>query len=575
MGPTSRARGADARARAFARRLPVILAEAAGLLVALAIAAVVVANVADSPRAFLLYYDGDSVLPALVRGSLAAGQPQDWAMSTVLFLPELTVYLALSAVGLGVKAAFAAGAVVNLAALYAALRYMESGTPHLPRARFAAGAGGHTLAAATHGLARRLPRIAATLAAFAVFAGLALTETSADRNALELASLLTTSTYYSATVIALVVIVGLVLRTLRGGGRRHRSAVTGALAAVTGFATLSNPIVIAWAVVPVVVVLGILGAARIVRWESLGRALAGLASGVASGLLLRIPLAHYITESASDAVRWGHAGESAAYYGALLAARFATPAGAVEAAIVAGLVATCAVVFVIALRRGGGMTAAGTRSELALVAGLGVIAPLGSIVGAILLGTLAARYLQPVVAAPVLLIAALPALGSARRHSTRRRVGRAGGAGARALRVAVAALASVAAVAALGAGSGAVPRIVASVRDADSSVRCVDDWVNQAGVRGAGTYWTVRAPKAYASDPRMLVQIDADLNGYAWLVDRADYPAGAISFLVIDAQSTIPHPLDLAPIRPPTISCGRYTIVDYRAHPLHLGPTHS
>src|SRR3546814_4762228 len=54
--------------------------------------------------------------------SLSLGQPQDWAMSPVLFRPETLVYGLLGALGWGMRATLVLNALVNLLALYGALR---------------------------------------------------------------------------------------------------------------------------------------------------------------------------------------------------------------------------------------------------------------------------------------------------------------------------------------------------------------------------------------------------------------------------------------------------------------------
>ena len=71
------------------------------LLAALLLALLAIAHLAVTDRSWMLYYDSETVLPALVRGSVLAGQPQDWALSAVLFIPEMGLYFALAALGLG------------------------------------------------------------------------------------------------------------------------------------------------------------------------------------------------------------------------------------------------------------------------------------------------------------------------------------------------------------------------------------------------------------------------------------------------------------------------------------------
>ena len=103
---------------------------------------------------------------------------------------------------------------------------------------------------------------------------------------------------------------------------------------------------------------------------------------------------------------------------------------------------------------------------------------------------------------------------------------------------------------------------------------CVVDWVDASARTGVGTFWTVRAPKAYLADPRRLVQVDWQLNGYAWLVDREDYLADRASFIVTsDEGGPVAAPPGLP--EPERIECGRYTILDYGSAVLEIGPAHS
>ena len=133
--------------------------ESAGLAAAVAISIGVVAGVAASARSELMFRDGDSLVTTLVVRSIASGQPQDWAMSTVLFLPETTVLGLLTLLGLGVNGTLALAGVVNLVAFYGALRV-------------AAGAVGRV----------RAP-IAGALLAFAALGLLAINDTSPSRDA--------------------------------------------------------------------------------------------------------------------------------------------------------------------------------------------------------------------------------------------------------------------------------------------------------------------------------------------------------------------------------------------------------
>src|SRR5579859_1607767 len=105
--------------------VPRWLAESAGVVLAVALALMAVAHIDATDRSWVLYYDPDSVLPALVQGSVLAGQPQDWYLSAVLFIPEMGLYFVLAGLGLGIKGTLALNAVVNLLLLYASLRLVS------------------------------------------------------------------------------------------------------------------------------------------------------------------------------------------------------------------------------------------------------------------------------------------------------------------------------------------------------------------------------------------------------------------------------------------------------------------
>ncbi|WP_223694958.1 hypothetical protein [Leifsonia poae] len=504
-------------------------AEAAGAVIALAIAALVVARLASSDRSWLLFYDGDSLVNTLMWRSLVTGQPQQWALSTVLFVPEFVVYAVLSLFGLGVKATLTLNAVVNLVALYAAIRFV----------------------AGTGERARR--PVTFSLAAFALFGVLAMLETSASRDSLELASLMTTTTYYSATVIAALVTVGLVRRMLDRGAARPSRVALAVLVAVIALSTFSNPIVLAWAVIPVAAVLIVLGALRrapltVVRWATLG-----MLAGAVVGLLARIPVSSMISNSGAGYADPSRALESLRSLGALIVDRVHSVEGIFSLGLVAVLLALGVAATVAAARKG---WLAGT---FVAAASWGI--PVLVVVGAVVLGTNAPRYLEPLFFAPVLAVTVLPGILPRKVRAPR------------AVLVVAGALPIV--VVAVGA-LVAVPGLVTESARVDASIRCVDDWVTASGRVGAGQFWTIRAPKAYLADPSRLLQVDANLDRYAWLVNRADYTEEAVSFLVSDASGppTLPMTVEPGP-QPTTIDCGRYTITDFHTPRVRLRSIHS
>ncbi len=499
--------------------------EAAGWLGAVAIAMLVAGQVAASARSDVLFRDGDSLVVALFVRSLLDGQVLDWAMSSVLFLPETAVFAALSTLPLGVDGVLAANGVVNVVALYGALRL-----------------------AAGRRRADAAP-VAWSLLGLVAFGLVAMTEASASRDAMQLASLQLTTTYYSATVVAVVATVGMLRRAL--DRERPRPWLLIALFTTAAISTLSNPLYAVWGTVPLTVLL----VAFTLRRPGRGLALAlsaVLLGGSAVGFLGRIPLSAWIADTGAAYAQPADWMQSLTYYSDLLAERLATPGGWVAALLVLTLLA-------LAVRQTWNLVRGPGERGALLVAAMAWVAPLLVIVGAVALGTHAARYLQPAVFAPLLALVAAP----------------------RALRLPLPrpllgprVLLATAAVFLLLGGFLGIPRLAAATERPDADLVCVTDWVNASGRVGAGQFWTVRLPKLHLRDAAQLVQVDHRLNGYAWLVNRTDFAVSKVTFLIEDSE-TVPWRLPVSAIPTDRVSCGRYTIFDYATTPLPLGPQRS
>ena len=492
--------------------------ELSGWFGALSIAVMAAAQVASTARAELLFRDGDSLIVAMFTQSLLSGRPLDWAMSSVLFLPESAVFAGLAAIlPLDMNGLLAVAAVVNLLALYGALR--------LAAGRRREGSA----------------PVVWTLLALTAFAVLAVTDTSGSRDALELASLQLTTTYYAATVVAVVLSVGLVRRVLDRDAGGTGLLVT--LALVAAVATLSNPLYAAWATVPIAVLLGLM-MIRSRHRIRVGMLIVVILTGTAVGFLGRIPFREWIANTGAGYAQPELWAESVQYYGDLLIARLSTPSGVVGCVVVVALIALAVVRTV----------RAGDAGAL-FVSAVAWLMPALVVIGAIVLGTHAARYLQPVVFAPVLALIAMPRAWTM--PSSARPL-----------------VAGIAAVLLVAGGALSIPRLAAAADVADPDLTCVTDWVDASGRTGAGQFWTVRLPKLHLEDPGRLVQVDHELNGYAWLVNRRDFDVGEVSFLVEDAQ-TVPWDLPTSAAPEEIIDCGRYRILDFGSTPLPLGPPHS
>lgn len=492
--------------------------ELSGWSGAVAVALITVAQVAASARSELLYRDADSLIVAMFSRSLLSGQPLDWAMSSVLFLPESTAFAVLDTVlPLDVNGLLAVSAVCNMLALYGALRVV---------------AGRRREGSAP---------VAWSLVGLAAFSLLAMTDASGSRDALELASLLLTTTYYAATVLAVVLSVGLVRRVI---DRDHGGvALLVGLGMTAAVSTLSNPLYAAWATVPIALLLSVmlLRSPQRIRTAML---LVVLLMGTALGFLGRIPFRAWIANTGAGYVQPELWADSLGYYTHLLADRLSTPLGIIGSLIVVALLVLAVIRTIRAADPGAGF-----------VAGVAWLMPALVAIGAIALGTHAARYLQPLAFAPVLALVAMP---------------RAQPMPARARPL----LAAAAAVLLAFGGALSVPRLASASERVDPDLACVTDWVNASGRTGAGQFWTVRLPKMHLDDPAHLVQVDHELDGYAWLVNRKDFDVGEVSFLVEDAQSvawSLPTPATPDEV----VDCGRYRILDFGETALPLGPQRS
>ncbi|QYH34570.1 hypothetical protein [Salinibacterium sp. M195] len=504
-------------ARARTRVMTSVAVEILWLLGALGFALLVVTYLAGtSGRGELMFLDGDSMLVPLFSRSILEGTVSNWAMSAVLFVPEIAVFLGLSLVGWGIHEAQFLAAVANFVALYLVFRVAAATATSGNRAALAATAG------------------------FVAVCALALTEGGGDGDSAELASLLATTTYYAATVLGALLSVGITRRLVGSSAPQYLLLV--ALFVVASLSTFSNPLYLAWASAPlllIVIVTGI-GAA----WgRSQVSVILALVGGSALGYLLRIPFASWIVANPDNYLRPGHLRGSFVYYWSLFSERLSSPAGVVSVAVVIAFTLLGVWLTVRSLRHG--------ATASAVVAAYSWFAPLATTVGFILMGTEASRYLQLWAFAPALaLVVLITDAGRTAPAETpwRRTI----------------------ALAALPALVGGVMFVVAApaaaqrATEQDASLACAVTWVNASGAVGAGQFWSVRAVKTHADNPAQLIQTDFELRDYAWLVDRSDFAQRAVSFVIVDDQSypfTLPPGAEDLPVT--TIDCGRFQILDY------------
>jgi len=537
---------------------------------------VVVAHLVHA-RSWFLFENGDAFTTVLVARSIEAGQPQDWALSPVLFVPETVGYGLLSLLGLSVRATLTLAALGSFVALYGAMR----------------------VAAGSRRSVRR--PVAGALTGFGFFCLLALLDGGSGRAGYQLPSMLASTTYYSATVVATVLTVGLVRRTLdrataptepteptersadlapalgptrdapalgptsnplappSARAPRPHAGLLAALALVAAVSTFSNPLYAGWASVPAVLVLAVLAASRRAQRSVAAWCAAVLVGATAVGALARIPMSPWIVADDANYVRLREWGASLAHYGDLVAQTTGSATGTASFVLTVLSWLACAPLAWLLLARHG--VAPGRASGAAFAACVAVVAPLVALGAAVAAGSFPERYLQPWVFLPATAFTALPDLLAGTVPWPRP--------GARLGLV----VRDVLVVGLLLAAGLALPRLApAAASDADA--RCVARWVDASGRTGAGQFWTVRAPKAELADPRRLVQVDSHLGVYTWLTNRRDRDVADVTFLVSGPRTApwvLPGGVDVTDAK--RIDCGADTILDLGTRALPLGPS--
>ncbi len=377
--------------------------------------------------------------------------------------------------------------------------------------------------------------VAGSVLAFAAFVALILLEGPGGMPGFHLALLTATTTYYSATVVGTLVIVGLLRRTLDGAPPVRSIPAIVVVAAVS---TLTNPLFVVWCVLPVVGVVGILLLGRRIAPRLAFVTVLAVVGSAAAGYLLRAPFATNIVAAGGNYLRPDRAGTAAAHLAEVSGATVSRWNGVLWFVAVLALLAACAVVGLRAWRR--------HDAAVIAVCAVAVAAPVSSAVLVVVAGTDADRYLQPWVFLPILVLAVRPPVLSVPR--------------------AVSAL--VASALAVG-GVIALPVTGAAAGREDADLACVTRWVEQSGRTGAGQFWTVRAPKLALADPSQLIQVDNTLRPYDWLVNRAER-RGPVTFLVEDAVS-VPFELPAGAVAADRVGCGRYAVLDFGSRVLPLG----
>jgi hypothetical protein len=529
--------GGDNRgARRGARRRRAV--DAIGLLAAVLMTLLALLHLLSTSRSWLLFFDGDSVILPLVERSLQAGQPFEWAMSTTVFLIEIPVYLLLAFLTSSPFDALAVNAILNLVALYGLIRVIAGLS--LP------------------GRARRFV-VSVSLLTFAVPLAATLLESTTNADSFELFSLITTTTYYYPTVLAMLAAAWMLARLVERGApatsasARRRVMLLVALGILTVVSVTSNPLYGVWTAAPAVVTLLALAGLGRIDWRTALTPAVVLIAGCFGGVLLRRPLAPYLSMDPANYLHIGDILTPLRFYGAAIVDMLSRPAGVIELVVLCALGSVTLVAGLAALR----MPQLPLRRQLLFL--LAAVTVLAVAVGSVLVGTNATRYLQPLAFAPLMVLPtlvghgldALPNTPKNASPNTSRNRGTALG------------LALV--VLLLGGIAGTGSAVAASVSRAHlPGAACLEGWLAGRTLTGAGQFWAVRGLKTYGAPNVHLVQIDEYLNARPWMVNLADYDGAPVSYLIVDDRSAWGEELvDAIGAPRQNISCGTYTILDY------------
>lgn len=509
--------------------------ELAGLLGAVLLGAIAVSLLLGTPRADNLFFGADSTVMPLVQRSIEDGEPFQWRMTSTIFAVEIPVFALLSLVVKGVFTRVLVSGIVNYVLLYLMLRWI-------------AGVLGARLS--------RPVKIGASLIGVAIPALMVALEVTWTVRTIEFASMLLSTSYYYPVLIGMFAAVAMVARMLQVPGRAQAGYAV-ALGVMTAVLVMSNPLFVGWAVAPILGTLFVilLGRRRGVVWRVLWTTILATGVGMAAALVIRDRLGDVVGKGADQYV--GGVSVALEYYSRYtIGESLQTWRGVVEMVLLVVLIAFSVYVAVHGIRRSDSV-------ELLFAALIPPVIVVVIVAGTILTGAGAARYLQPLLFAPLIAVVVWAAQRAQPRAVGGPQVGQAattdpaetgtgedidsrdparepaGNPGGRAVRVG----AGVAAVALLVGGTVALVdlgRFAASTRY--TATDCLVEWIDGRDIAGAGNFWLVRPMLAFGPDGLQLVQMEDAVTPTVWMTNRYDFEQDRkISFVLVEQRSWYPE----------------------------------
>ncbi|GAB3577017.1 hypothetical protein GCM10027406_10680 [Leifsonia lichenia] len=505
------------------------------------------------------FYDGDSLVLPLFQQSLARGEPLQWVMSSQLFLlPELPFYLLCSLVAGGaVKAALVLNAILNAVVLSLLLRAASG------RLRWSS----------------PWARLGAPFVASLLFVAFLLLDVRGAQTNESIATFTVLTTYYyGATFVALAVLAlalhatgGLRTRPrIRSAGYACYAVAAGLLLAVE---TVSNPLVVFQFAVPLGLALCLAVVLRWVPWRMAAVVLAPLAAAAVVGYAARFALGRYLLPGATSYVHLNQIPESIRFFSGVAVSFLSAPGGIAEAAVLALLLGAC--VAVLRAARGAGDAVL----PLFVLCAVAV-----TLVGTVLVGSTATRYLGPVFVFPLLILVhpllwrrmqvlarfRWPARASGVRAAGARAVGvravrvravRVRTVRVRAVGAAAAIAVAVAAIVAAAPAAGSLRAVTAA--PGSPGLTCLENWIGDRSLTGEGSYWAVRALDLYGTRRVDVLQVDSTLGARAWMTDLASFDDRIPSYFIVDAPARRAQALTELGTPERVVDCGVFQIYDY------------
>jgi hypothetical protein len=540
--------GSNAPRYPRARRIAV---EAGGVFTAVGVGLILLRHLVAGDWRQYLYIDGDSVVLALLRESFDKGEPWQWVFSTQnFFFPEAPFYLLSSLLGGDPPVAYSINVVLNVVVLYVLLRLI-----------------GGELATG-----RRIPPALVVLVSTLVvllYAGFVLTETVASPNRSGIATLYLLTTYYYGVTVGGLALLFLILRArrllapseLRAALRRPALLVTLAvIVLLVALVTFSNLLFLLEVLAPLLLTLVALVFMGRYAWREFGVLAGAIGIGVMAAFVLRQVFASVFRAGVGGYVAVDAIPTSVRNLILTVVETLDLPFGGVKLGVLVVLHTAATVVVLVALY-------AVARPRLAeriddrtvLIAGFVFVSAASVLVGQVMTGATASRYLQVLYLFP-LLVAMLAGLALAawvaRREALLGVVPRL-------------ALAAVAAAAALGVVVGAaigIPSILSRISEPVADVSCLDDFVGDSNLNGVGTFWLARPYQVYGAQSGQVLQVSPDFTIQAWMVNLASYDQAEFSYVLLDSTGILPAETIEGELGEPAgiVDCGSFSIYDYR-----------